>query len=73
MPVQKERLRTPWGDVYKRQVYGSVFGFENALDPVYHALGMEGKPVEVMESATMLLIMAISIGAVSYTHLPLSR
>lgn len=45
-------------------VYGSVFGFENALDPVYHALGMEGKPVEVMESATMLLIMAISIGVV---------
>lgn len=45
-------------------VYGSVFGFEHVLDPVYKAIGMDGKPVEVMESATMLLIMAISIGVV---------
>lgn len=45
-------------------VYGSVFGFEHVLDPVYKAIGMDGKPVEVMESATMLLIMAITIGVV---------
>ena len=26
-------------------VYGSLFGYEEALDPLYHAIGMAGKPV----------------------------
>ncbi len=43
-------------------VFGSVFGFEHALDPVYHALGWEGKPLEVMESINTVLLMAIGIG-----------
>lgn len=43
-------------------VYGSVFGFETALDPVYRAIGFEEKPVDVMESATGLIVMAITIG-----------
>lgn len=41
---------------------GSVFGFEHLLDPVYHALGWEGKPLEVMESINTVLILAIVIG-----------
>ncbi|MBQ8784338.1 MAG: ATPase [Clostridia bacterium] len=41
---------------------GSVFGFEHLLDPVYHALGWEGKPLEVMESINTVLILAIGIG-----------
>ena len=47
-------------------LYGSVFGLENALDPLYHALGMPGKPVEIMEAATInnLLIAAVAIGVV---------
>ncbi len=45
-------------------VYGSVFGFEHALDPLYHALGMAHKPIEVMESATTLILMAIAIGVI---------
>ncbi len=33
-------------------VYGSVFGFEHVLDPMYKALfGLEEKPIEVMNSA----------------------
>lgn len=43
-------------------VFGSVFGFEHALDPVYHRLGMSGKPVEVMESVNFVLLVAIAIG-----------
>ena len=43
-------------------VFGSVFGFEHALDPVYHALGWEGKPLEVMGSINTVLLMAIGIG-----------
>ncbi len=41
---------------------GSVFGFEHLLDPVYHAIGLKGKPLEVMESINTVLILAIGIG-----------
>lgn len=43
-------------------VYGSVFGFEEALDPLYHAVGMSGKPIAVLESATLLVLVAAGIG-----------
>ena len=46
-------------------VYGSVFGLEHLLDPLYLAVGMSGKPLEVMagESVNILLLGAIAIGA----------
>lgn len=46
-------------------MYGSVFGLESLLDPLYHAIGMSGKPLEVMagESVNTLLLGAIAIGA----------
>ena len=46
-------------------VYGSVFGFEHALDPLYHALfGLEEKPIEVMNSswAMNIILAAVVIG-----------
>lgn len=43
---------------------GSVFGFEDLLDPVYHAIGLEGKPLPVMESINTVLLIAIGIGIV---------
>lgn len=43
-------------------VFGSVFGYEDLLDPVYHSLGLAGKPVEVMESINGILVFAIGIG-----------
>lgn len=43
-------------------VFGSVFGYEEALDPVYHALGWAGKPISVMDSVTTVLLFAIGIG-----------
>lgn len=48
-------------------IFGSVFGFEHALDPVYNALfGWEEKPIEVMEPATtnMIIYAAVGIGIV---------
>ena len=51
-------------------VYGSVFGLEHLLDPFYTGvLGLPGKPVEVFnpDTTTMLLLMAIGIGAVLIT------
>lgn len=43
-------------------VFGSVFGYEHMLDPVYKAVGMSGKPLEVMESINTVLLIAIGIG-----------
>lgn len=45
-------------------LYGSVFGNEHLLDPLFHALGFEEKPIEVLSPSTTssLLIAAISIG-----------
>lgn len=47
-------------------VYGSVFGFENLLDPLYHAIGLEHKPLEVMDNANTMkiLIGAVCVGIV---------
>ena len=47
-------------------LYGSVFGFEDALDPLYHALGFAEKPVSVMDSATTtgLLLTTVAMGVV---------
>ncbi|MBR2316049.1 MAG: ATPase [Clostridia bacterium] len=45
-------------------VFGSVFGFEHALDPLYHAIGFKEKPVEVMDSVNGILVFAIGIGVV---------
>ena len=41
---------------------GSVFGFEELLDPVYHAIGLKGKPLSVLDSINTVLIMTIGIG-----------
>lgn len=48
-------------------LFGSVFGFEHALDPFYkNVLGLSGKPIEVMEPATtnMIIYSAVGIGMV---------
>lgn len=43
-------------------LFGSVFGYEEMLDPVYHALGWSGKPMSVMDSINTVLLIAIGIG-----------
>ncbi len=43
-------------------LFGSVFGNEELLDPVYHALGWAGKPFTVMENANTLLALSVGIG-----------
>lgn len=48
-------------------IFGSVFGFEHLLDPVYKALfGLKEKPIDVMEGNTtmMLIFGAVGIGVV---------
>ncbi len=43
-------------------LFGSVFGYEEMLAPVYHALGWRGKPMSVMDSINTVLLIAIAIG-----------
>ena len=43
-------------------MFGSVFGFEEMLDPVYEGLGWKGKPISVMDSINTVLLIAIAIG-----------
>lgn len=46
-------------------VYGSVFGLEHLLDPLYKAVfGWEEKPIEVMDSsmATNILLASVGVG-----------
>lgn len=43
-------------------IYGSVFGFEELLDPLYHAIGLKHKPLEVMVDTNIVLAGAICIG-----------
>lgn len=43
-------------------IFGSVFGYEDLLDPLYNAIGLNGKPIEVMESINTILIFAVGIG-----------
>lgn len=42
--------------------YGSVFGFENLLDPLFHALGFAEKPIEVLHPDTTNKILLASVG-----------
>lgn len=41
---------------------GSVFGYEDWLDPLYAAVRLSGKPLPVMESINTILLLAIGIG-----------
>ena len=45
-------------------VFGSIFGFTSALDPLYHAVGMAGKPVTAMDSMMTILILSVAMGMV---------
>lgn len=45
-------------------IYGSVFGFEEALNPLYKKMGFEHKPFDVMENTMNVLMGAILIGVV---------
>ena len=43
-------------------LYGSIFGYEELLDPVYEALGITFLPFKVMKNVTTILIGAIVLG-----------
>lgn len=58
------RLLVPCGiaGAFFGLVFGSVFGFEHALDPLYRKLGFDGKPIEVMSSENILYVLFAAVG-----------
>lgn len=42
--------------------YGSIFGFEHLLDPMFHALGFEEKPIHIMAPSTTNVILLGAVG-----------
>lgn len=44
-------------------VFGSVFGFEELLNPMYKALfGLDEKPIEIMTTDSILMILLVAVG-----------
>ena len=43
-------------------LYGSVFGYEELLDPVYESLGIDFLPLKVFKQTTFILLTAVGIG-----------
>ena len=48
-------------------MYGSFFGFETALNPLYKLIGLKGKPFEVFNEINTILLCAISLGIILIT------
>ena len=63
MQLGRILIRCGFSSAFFGLIYGSVFGFEHVLDPVYHALfGLEEKPIEVMAPATAGTIIYAAVG-----------
>lgn len=64
MPIGK--ILTPCGisSMVFGVLFGSVFGFEHLLDPMYRSMGFKSKPFEVMasENTNTIILGAIGIG-----------
>ncbi len=43
-------------------IFGSFFGYEDFLEPLYHTMGLSGKPLSVMDNINTVLLIAIGIG-----------
>ncbi len=64
MPLGKILIPCGFSSAFFGCIFGSVFGFEEALDPVYKKIGLSGKPLSVMDSINTVLLFAIGIGVV---------
>lgn len=45
-------------------LYGSVFGYEELLDPLYERLGIHFLPLKIMDNVALILIGTIALGVV---------
>ena len=64
MDMGKIFVRIGFSSAFFGVIYGSVFGFEDLLDPFYQKVfHLESKPIEVMVSTNNILIGAVILGA----------
>lgn len=66
MPLGKILIPCGFSSAIFGTLFGSVFGYEHALDPFYKTVfNLESKPIEVMESQSIIIILlsAVGIGA----------
>lgn len=62
MPLGKILIPCGVSSMFFGFLFGSVFGFEEALNPVYKAIGLSSKPLSVMDSVNTILLFSIGIG-----------
>lgn len=62
--MQLGRLLIPCGisGAFFGLVFGSVFGFEEMLNPLYRAVGLREKPIDVMDSKNIMTILIAAVG-----------
>lgn len=66
MPIGAILARAGFFSVLFGFLFGSVFGYEHWLDPLWHAFGLEEKPFEVLAATntTTILLASVAIGIV---------
>lgn len=66
MPIGKILFPCGLSAMFFGTAFGSIFGFEHLLDPVYRQIGFKEKPFEVMASrnTNVIILGAIGIGVV---------
>lgn len=57
-------IRIGFSSAFFGLIYGSVFGYEEVLNPLYKLIGLSKKPIEVFESTNTILLGAVAIGVI---------
>ena len=58
----KIMFRVGFSSAFFGLIYGSVFGYENALTPLYKAVGITVLPLKVLESSMTNLVLVAAVG-----------
>lgn len=62
MPLGKILIPCGLSSMFFGLVFGSFFGYEEALNPLYEVVGLNGKPLEVMDSINTIVLMSVGMG-----------
>lgn len=62
MPIGKILIPCGISGAFFGLVFGSIFGFEHALDGMYKAMGFEEKPIHVMDPSMTNTIIYVAVG-----------
>lgn len=62
MPIGKILFPCGLSSMVFGTLFGSVFGFEDWLNPMFELFGFKGKPIEVMDNTNTIIFAAIGLG-----------